>query len=156
MFDELDSDNDKQLELLEIAPFFQYSLGEFSLSDVLSCISHLFLPHSDLLFNIELSPRQCECLFFLVDSNHATEVGMGEFITFISVIKQMEEKQSLDATYASRVFSGTRSNSINVSPRVRMASKWDAAMDRVDQDTLDEGDASSSFLIHSILIYFSF
>lgn len=65
---------------------------------------------------------------------------MGEFITFISVIKQMEEKQELDSTYAGRVFSCKRSNSITVSPKVRVLSKWDAAMDRVDQDTLDAGE----------------
>jgi len=120
LFEVLDAKREKQLDLNELSPFFHYTL--------------------DYLFEVEITSKQCEALFFLIDSNQATEVGLGEFISFIKILKEMQNKMKEDPNYASKIFNNVQ---MKKSPTTygkdgkNKKSKWDAAMSRLDQESLD-------------------
>ena len=44
------------------------------------------------IFGVELSERDCEALFHLVDMDKDTNIGLPEFVCFVVAIKQIENK----------------------------------------------------------------
>lgn len=125
VFDTLDTGNDSMLSLSEIEPFFQYAMA--------------------FLFRIELTPSNCEALFFFVDASHSTSVGFGEFLSFVRSIKEMEKLGKEDPDYRKTNFlDEILKTNLTFKKRVSQYGKdgngkslWDAAMDRVDQESLD-------------------
>jgi Ca2+-binding EF-hand superfamily protein len=117
VFHTLDSSGEYSLDMSEIAPFFHYTV--------------------DHLFGIEMTPEQCESLFLLLDSNHTTEIGQGEFVTFIAILKKMSRESMKDPEFAQKAFGDDAKKVKKNRNKVRDDNKsaWDAAMERVDKDS---------------------
>jgi Ca2+-binding EF-hand superfamily protein len=113
VFRRLNSGGQITLDQAEISPFFHYSV--------------------DLLFQVELQPLQCQSLFYLLDTSKTTEIGLGEFITFVSILKKMHNDSKVDPDYVSRFFGADA----KLSSKNREKSIWDSAMDRVHKEAFD-------------------
>jgi len=88
VFRTLDSSGEYTLDMNEIAPFFYYSIAS--------------------MFEVELDSAHFESLFYLLDTNHSSEIGQGEFVTFITVLKNIQLAAKLDLKFAQSMFSGCK------------------------------------------------
>jgi len=111
VFRTLNSGGQHTLDQAEISPFFHYAV--------------------DLLFQVQLEPSQCETLFYLLDSSKSTEIGLGEFITFISILKDMHIQSKSNPQFATEFFGA------DALVTTRDKTIWDAAMDRVHAQTFE-------------------
>jgi len=121
-FSTLDSGGELTLDMQEIAPFFHYSIAS--------------------LFDCELTPKMFESLFYLVDTTLTSDVGLGEFVTMISILKQMQNKAKSDPEFRHQLFGALNRKQIppiagEITDNNKPKSKWDLAMERVDKESLD-------------------
>jgi hypothetical protein len=72
------------LDTQEAAPFFHYSLAK--------------------LFRVKLTPKLYDQLCMLVDANLSSQMGMGEFVSFVAVVKSIEYKALQDEEFAQKLF----------------------------------------------------
>lgn len=79
-----------------------------------------------------------------MDSNSSTEVGFGEFLSFIATVKEMQLKASVDPKYKEELMfqalltpDGQYDETRDVKGQHGHVSVWDAAMARVDKETLN-------------------
>jgi Ca2+-binding EF-hand superfamily protein len=113
VFRMLNSGGQHTLDQLEILPFFHYSI--------------------DMLFQVELDPSQCESLFYLLDSSKSTEISLGEFITFISILLHMKQESKSNPKFSQEFFG----RDAHFSTRDANKSIWDSAMQRVHAETYE-------------------
>jgi Ca2+-binding EF-hand superfamily protein len=84
VFEEMDADGELTLDINEMTPFFEYTFQK--------------------VFDLKLSKEQQEQLFHLMDLDGDTELGFAEFVMFVVVIKQIEEKAERDPMFAAAAF----------------------------------------------------
>jgi len=84
VFEEMDADGELTLDINEMTPFFEYTFQK--------------------VFDLKLTKEQQEQLFHLMDLDGDTELGFAEFVMFVVVIKQIEEKAERDPMFAAAAF----------------------------------------------------
>lgn len=84
VFEEIDADGELTLDINEMTPFFEYTFQK--------------------VFEVKLTKEQQEQLFHLMDVDGDTELGFAEFVMFVVVIKQIEEKADRDPMFAAAAF----------------------------------------------------
>jgi Ca2+-binding EF-hand superfamily protein len=84
VFEEMDADGELTLDINEMTPFFEYTFQK--------------------VFDLKLSKEEQEQLFHLMDLDGDTELGFAEFVMFVVVIKQIEEKAERDPMFAAAAF----------------------------------------------------
>jgi hypothetical protein len=84
VFEEMDADGELTLDINEMTPFFEYTFQK--------------------VFEVRLTKEQQEQLFHLMDVDGDTELGFAEFVMFVVVIKQIEEKAERDPMFAAAAF----------------------------------------------------
>jgi Ca2+-binding EF-hand superfamily protein len=88
VFQTLDSSGEYGLDMSEIGPFLYYAVAH--------------------MFQVELTTQQFESIFYLLDTNHSSEVGIGEVVLLLSVMKNMSRQAKKDMKYAQKLFSGSK------------------------------------------------
>ena len=84
VFEEMDADGELSLDINEMTPFYEYVFEH--------------------LFSVKLTKEQQEQVFHLMDVDGDTELGFAEFVMFLCVVKQIEEKALTDPEFSKRAF----------------------------------------------------
>jgi len=117
LFDQMDTDSSLSLEYMALAPFYHYAFAK--------------------LFNVELTPGQCESNFLVMDQDQNADVSFDEFVHFVATLKKIETRCKADKVYAKQIFR-TDSRSLQRSNSSRaICSIWNRAMARTNHESLE-------------------
>lgn len=115
------------------------------------CSSYYFFP-----YKVDLTPKEYEALGMVVDANLTSEIGMGEFVTFLAVLKHMENRARNDDVFSNRIFKMELSNNKELAGNKeenheedKMESKIESSRDEDDDDDEDFGTHLTRSLRHT-------
>jgi len=113
LFDQLDADSSLSIDYRSLAPFYHYAFAQ--------------------LFDVELSPDQCESLYQIMDTDRNADVSFDEFVFFIATLKKIEKRCNNDSMYRRQKFGKDTFKSVKNENR---RTKWNSAMARANHESL--------------------
>jgi Ca2+-binding EF-hand superfamily protein len=113
LFDQMDTDSSLTLEYVALAPFYHYSFAK--------------------LFNVEITPDQCESIFQIMDTDRNANVSFDEFLVFVSTLKKLEKRCADNQEYKEfnfgyESFQGVKNDNEH--------SVWNRAMTRANHESV--------------------